>query len=122
MAENPESTSRQLFNWLGLPWSTEVDRFIIEHGKKSDQDPDSIYRKKGSRIARWMKVDSFNDINHIQGICTEAIHLFGYFLVNNSSLNTMEKTFSRHFDSNYSMRNESTNLLSQNLTNNGPSS
>ena len=119
MAENPESTSRQLFNWLGLPWSTEVDRFIIEHGKKT---LGIIYREKGSRIARWMKVDSFNDINHIQGICTEAIHLFGYFLVNNSSLNTMEKTFSRHFDSNYSMRNESTYLLSQNLTNIGPSS
>jgi hypothetical protein len=86
---------------LGLPWSTTVDQFIAEHGKVSDQNPDSIYRLKGSRIARWIKTESLKDIQHNQNVCGEAMQLFGYLLVNTSSPISEEKIFSLNFDSNY---------------------
>ena len=82
---NPVVTARQLFKWLRLPWLPEVDAFIAEHSEIDAFGSFGVHRRRGSRIASWIKNATWNDVQHLQRVCDFVLKWYGYLNIHTSN-------------------------------------
>lgn len=81
----PEREAKRLFQFLGLPFSVSVQRFLRTHttARKTDGlNPYSTRRNSSSMAFSWRSRLSFPQVNLIQATCSEVLHKLNYSFIN----------------------------------------
>lgn len=84
--ENLEISPKQLFEFLNLPFEKETQEFLDKHTKhkgNTEHEEYSTFRNSSEIPLHWLKELSYQEIDEIQKVCTQAMQLYGYELVEN---------------------------------------
>lgn len=91
LCSDPKKVVKEIVNFYGLAFDDEISKFLETHtnGKMSK----SLRTRNSTAVSsQWLKELSFNEVQEIQEKCEEAMKLWGYKKVCNSSV------FSENFD------------------------
>ena len=80
LADEPTSQSKDLLEFFGFQMHPSIESFLESHTKKGQEQvsPWSTFRDSKSAPYHWKKDLSFEEIIKIQGVCAEALKLWGY--------------------------------------------
>ncbi|KAK7067134.1 hypothetical protein SK128_006570 [Halocaridina rubra] len=83
-----EKTSRELYNWLGIPYTIHVGHFIASHTLRFETnstalDPFDTFRNSSSNAFKWREMLEFEEMQKIQNDCKDVLRLLGYRIYHN---------------------------------------
>lgn len=81
---NPEAESRKLFNFLNLPFSTSVQRFLKTHtvGRRTDDNnPYSTRRNTTAMAFSWRERFTYDQVLDVQESCEEVLKGLNHSLI-----------------------------------------
>lgn len=81
----PEVTMLQVFEFLRLSPVASVWKFLYRHTNIDIDSVSSTYRVSRDVPFRWKNVLEFDYVKEIQGVCKEAMEMWGYRLAHNVS-------------------------------------
>ncbi|GAB0096022.1 uncharacterized protein DMENIID0001_114710 [Sergentomyia squamirostris] len=82
---NPYEITNGILRFYGLPMDSEVIKFLKSHTKVNVGDAYTTYRNSKTAPFHWIKDLSYEEIDTIQNSCSEAMKLWGYKKISNSS-------------------------------------
>merc|ERR1719341_1306062 len=84
---SPERTSRQLLEFLNLPWRDAIGHFIDSHTKTDlkVRQPYGTVRNSSAAVSAWKRSLGFQDVSLIQEECRKPMAALGYSLINNEA-------------------------------------
>ncbi|XP_023237762.1 carbohydrate sulfotransferase 4-like isoform X1 [Centruroides sculpturatus] len=83
-----ENITRNLYKWLGIPFTYQVTSFLHSHtnAKLSDtKDPYSTRRNSSTAPFEWLHRLPYREINNIQIRCAGTMNKLGYKEIDNST-------------------------------------
>ncbi|XP_073941739.1 carbohydrate sulfotransferase 4-like [Choristoneura fumiferana] len=85
LALDPNSTTHQLFKFLGLSMQSSVSEFLHSHTNLEVAGVSSTFRISRDVPFRWRNVLDFDYVEEIQMACKEAMDLWGYRRAHNAT-------------------------------------
>ncbi|GAB0099002.1 uncharacterized protein DMENIID0001_148200 [Sergentomyia squamirostris] len=84
---NPYEMSMEILHFYGLPsMHSKVQEFLESHTKIDMGDAYSTHRNTKSTPYHWITDLSYEEIDAIQSVCTDAMALWGYQMATNVSI------------------------------------
>ncbi|KAK7067133.1 hypothetical protein SK128_006569 [Halocaridina rubra] len=83
-----EKTSRELYSWLGIPYTIHVAAFIAFHTLGLEKGaaaihPFSTYRNSSANAFKWREMLDFKEMQKIQNDCKDVLKQLGYRIYHN---------------------------------------
>lgn len=86
LASDPFNETKKLFSFLKLPFTSNVNEFLISHTKHNEGGTYSTYRDSKSTVSHWIRDLNASEIMYVQGFCRKAMNLWGYKLMENNEI------------------------------------
>ncbi|XP_047741183.1 carbohydrate sulfotransferase 4 [Hyalella azteca] len=74
--------ARNVTQWVGLTYTTSMEKFIEIHTSKEQNKPWTTSRKSKEHLLHWTRNMSSTDLVEVQDACADTMTNFGYKLVN----------------------------------------
>ena len=83
LAVNTVSVARELYRYVGIDWSINVDKWISDHqkelsGARVDNNPYSLFKNASFAMNKWKRQASKEMITVVEDICGSLMNIMGY--------------------------------------------
>jgi len=85
LSVEPHKSVQELFQFFGLDFHPNIQRFLDTHTKVNAGGVSSTYRNSKSAPFHWRKDLTHSEVRAIQRACGPAMHYWGYRRAANSS-------------------------------------
>lgn len=82
----PFKVTKDILTFYGLPFDPEVEEFLDSHTRTDIGGVSSTFRDSKTAPFHWMRDLAYDEIDHIQNKCTEAMKLWGYRKADNEDM------------------------------------
>jgi hypothetical protein len=85
LSVEPYRGVKELLNFFNLNFHPSIRLFLDTHTKTNVGGVSSTFRDSKSAPFHWRNDFEYEDVQHIQNVCTEAMQLWGYLPARNES-------------------------------------
>ncbi|XP_057318514.1 carbohydrate sulfotransferase 4-like [Microplitis mediator] len=82
---NPQHKAKEMFEFYGLNFHSNVEKFLDTHTKNNLGDSYSLFRDSKKAPFHWRNDLNFSEVEEIQRVCSTAMKLWGYVLAVNET-------------------------------------
>lgn len=85
LSVDPFSNAKELFEFYGLSFHSNVKNFLETHTKNDFGGVSSTFRNSKAAPFHWRNDLDFEEVEEIQSVCSTAMRLWGYMLAVNET-------------------------------------
>lgn len=85
MSLRAEEVIPEMFNFFGLQYHPDVEKFVKTHTTQSSSFKYSTYRNSSATALLWRKISKYSKVKELQRVCRVAISAWGYLPALNAS-------------------------------------
>ena len=78
LANEPQRTLRNVFQFAGLFYTSQIQEMVASHTSHDEEKPWSTVRKSSERVHRWRQTLHARVVHHIQTVCANVLPRLGY--------------------------------------------
>ncbi|XP_057341547.1 carbohydrate sulfotransferase 4-like [Microplitis mediator] len=82
---DPQHKAKEMFEFYGLNFHSNVEKFLETHTKNNSGDSYSSFRDSKKAPVHWRNEMNFTEVEEIQRVCSTAMKLWGYVLAVNET-------------------------------------